>query len=507
MRALRLKKMLLPFAATLLMALGISSALADSTVELSADDGSGAAAQKAKDDDAPAWHRKLWTGSFDTAADASGAAAKQLDGLDFGDCERYRQKGTDNPDGNVNLYWTCVQRKQASAGYAAQARSIQKQQKMMSVVSKAGDLAAVGAVGATINGEMGVKKNNQADTYSSAANIERMAGTASYVTGAADFSMGAYAYVAQKNKLEQMQKTIAGTSGGVKAAASDPAVTSALTNAVEAAKKAAYSHMMWGAGKLAAGYGMMYLAQKSETQAANRASIQDDQMMAAMLAQRQAAGGALPAAQPALVGGPAPFYQNNTPTFNIPNTSGNSGLAATPAAAAATNAMNNGSSTGGSAPISGARMPASAGISGKGGGGGGGIADSAGPGAAAEDGGKEKVAKEAMGSNFEMQLTGGMRPYSGAASPTAASKEEVPNMAALMGGLNGDAGAKSAATGLSPNQVYQDALEGTEGTEQGSMAGVNGKSDSTLFAITKAKLTKMFQVGNVGIPKNVEVKN
>lgn len=511
MRMLRPTLSSWPTAAALLLAcLCEQGAAAGSVVELSEDTGphppAGAPA-KNQEDDSQAWHRQLWTGSFDTAADASGSAARQLEGLDFGDCNRYLQEQNGKAPNN-NLYWACVQRKQASANYANEARSIQKQQDMMSVISKASDVAAVGAVAGVAYAEMGVKKNNQADTYASAANIQKTAGEVAYVTGAADFSMGAYAYIAQKNKLEAMKNTISGSAGGAKAS-TDPAVTGALTNAVEAAKQAAYAHMMWGAGKLAAGYGMMYVAKKSQDQAARMGEIQADQDMITALQAQQATGGTSAAANAAVAAasGAAPYYQNNTPSFTLPGTT----AASSTLSSNVVSYGSAGSSTGGSAPLLGAnasavtaaRNPAS--TTGASGGGGNSTGASSPPAAdAAANPPKENTAKEALGSSFEMQLTGGMRSYAGGGG-SSSGKDEIPNIASLMGG--GEANAKTAATGLSPTALFQAGTEGTDGQEQGSMSGVNGKSETSLFDITKAKLTKMFQVGNVGIPKNVEVKN
>lgn len=494
MKTVGSKKVLLPLGAAILLALSVSSALAG-TAEFELDKGDDgkipAKKERGTDPDSPAWHRQLWTGSFDTASDAAGAAARQLKDLEF-ECDKYEGK-------NEKLFAECERRKQASANFASQARSIQSQQKAMSMFSKASDLAAVGAVGGVIYGEMGVKTGNQANTYESAANIERIAGQASYATGAADLTMGAYAYVAQKNKLEQMKATLADTKNGVKSNV-DSSTISALANAAEAAKKAAYSHMMWGAGKLAAGYGMMYVAKQSQAQADRMNSISDAQFVNAQAVQQAAAAGTLPA-QP----GGVPYYQSNAPQFTYPNAAGTS-LAAP--VAPTVNYGLPGGGTGSSAPIGGAaaRSVASAIAGAKGGGGSGGSSGKGGdleP--MADDKAVDKNAKEAMGSSFEMQLTGGLHSFTGGGS--AAAKDETPNLAALLN-PGGDASAHpSAATGLSPAQLMRDAREGAEGDEQGSMAGVSGKSEVSLFDITKMKLTKMFQIGNVGIPKTVEVKN
>lgn len=507
----------LPFSAalTVALALAVSAHAEEVNFEKKSPDAQ-KREQEASTDSTPL-DRKLWSGSFDRASDASAEAAKRLDNLDYGDCERYLEIKPDLPNGDQESYWACMHHSQIAPHLAAQAKSIQKQQRVMSLISKASDVAAVGAVGATIYGELGRKKNGQSDTYDSAANIEKKAGMVSYATGAADFSMGAYAYVAQKNRLEHMKQEL--SASGVSSRAESNA-NAALLNAVEAAKKAAYSHMLWGAGKVAAGYGMMYLAKKSQQQAENLESLDEQKFLQQMALQQRAAAGQLPGATaptPTPVGsGVVPYYQNNNPVITIPNSgTSTTGLAPLPKSVSY-NVAGGGSASGSgsSAPLNpnAARNLASALSAGKadapaasaGGGTGGGSGASA-EGEEASKEKNEKAAKEALGSTFEGQLTGGggLHPFSGGAGGGGA-KDEVPNLAALMGG--GD-GTKLAGTGLSPTQIFQAAQEGTDGTEQGSMVGVSGKSETSLFDITKAKLTKMFQVGNVGAPKNVEVKN
>ncbi len=462
----------------------------------------------ATNEDKPAFHRKLWEGSFDRAGDQAGSVANQLEGgLEF-DCENQfgghaKQDNIAARAPNWPALQECQRREAASRGYARQARSIQKQQKVMSVVSKVSDAAAITAVGGVIYSELGMKKQDQADTYESAAKIQRMAGQASYVTGAADLTLGAYAFVAQKRKLEEMQKTLNG-----KGASTDNAqLNSSLANAVEATKKAAYSHMMYGAGKMAAGYASMHLAKRSAQQAENMKTIQELQDLIAIEQMRRANGipPTVSMTMPAGGGGPAPYMVTNQPTFTFP-TSGSSGLAEVPTT---TNyAIPSG---GASIAMQGMRNPASAlsakdsGLSGGGGGGGASAGDSSGASAPSEgevNEAKAKTQKDTLDS-FATSLSGGLRGFSGSSSGEAA-KDEVPNLAAMM---NMGQDAAPVATGLSPTQMYSTALEGTEGMEQGSMSGVNGKSETSLFAITKEKLNKMFQVGNIGIPKELEVKN
>jgi hypothetical protein len=460
--------------------------------------------QQRREEESVSLDRKLWDGSFDHASDQAKNVADQLrQGVTF-KCEDHGRVDAagNQKKPNWRLYQECKAREEAAQKYAGQARSIQKQQRVMSVVSKVSDAAALTAVGGVIYGELIEKKNDQANTYESAANIQKMAGQASYVTGATDLTLGAYAYVAHKRKLEEMQKNLNG--GG--AVSGNTTLNNSLTGAIEASKKAAYNHMLYGAGKLAVGYASMWAAKRSQEQADNMNSLEELTMLKQLAANQQAA--TITAYQG---GSPSvPYYTNNQPTFSFPTSGDNFGLAANPGAVSY--AIPSG---GASLAMSGAsRAPASAeGAGGKGpglsGGGGSGAPDSSGASSSQEsaaDDVKAKSHKEALGS-FETSLTGGVRAFSGGGGSSSSSAEETPSLASMMN-LGGPADqAKPAATGLSPTQMYTDALEGTEGTEQGSMAGVSGKSETSLFVITKEKLNKMFQVGNVGIPKDVEVKN
>jgi hypothetical protein len=239
-------------------------------------------------------------------------------------------------------------------------------------------------------------------------------------------------------------------------------------------------------------------------------------MMQQMIAANNANGAASTqqAASMAQANYAIPYYQNNTPTFALPNSTG---TALSPSAqGTGTTGLQPtlGSSTGGSVAPLGAMARAPASISGKGApASGGGSGDAAATGdasaAAAPDGAKDKTTKEALGSSFEVQLNGGVKPYNGN-SAGASPGGDMPNLASLLNSgapSGGSGGSGFGATGLNPAQIFRDAQEGSEDAEQGSMAGVSGKSETSLFDITKQKLLKMFQTGNIGIPKNVEVKN
>ena len=147
-----------------------------------------------------------------------------------------------------------------------------------------------------------------------------------------------------------------------------------------------------------------------------------------------------------------PYYQNNQPAFVFP-TGNTTGLAQSQGAVSY--GIPNG---GASVALGNLRGPAGtngyqAKTSAAPGGGGGASADSSGASAplpaGEESPAKTQAAKEAMGSHFEANLTGGPRPYAGGASEPA--KDAIPDMSALLNpGAKNDS--HTAATGLSPTQ-------------------------------------------------------
>lgn len=492
-------------------------ALADSAV-LSVDNGESSDAKNAPAQDSnfvqrtPSWHEGLWQGSFDAASDASNRAAIQLHELQF-QCENYLvdmpandETGTPARAKNPGLYSACKRREAETRKAAQDSLNIQKQQEAMSIVSKASDVAAVGAVGAVAYSELGQKSSHQASAYDSAVKIETIAGKANYAAGATDFALGAYAYMAQKNRLEEIKSTVTGSKGGVKIETNGTTANS-VAAAAEAAAQAAYSHMLWGAGKMAAGAASLYLAKRTKQQADSLKSIDAQKDYEAYLAYQARMNPK--AAIPQIAYNPeAVYYNSNQPTFSMPDSS-----ATSLSTAASTNlgSSNSAFSSSGSsvAPPSAAaasgssRSPSSIATR-SGGSSGSGASKSASNADTAEAKEEGGHAKEALGNTFEMQLTGGLRSFEGGAH-TDSTKDAASALGGLLGG-NAPAPQQPVASGLSANEIYSDALQGTDGSEQGSMAGVNGRGSSSLFDITKQKLTKMFQVGNVGIPKNVEVK-
>lgn len=511
------KKFLLPACAAGLVALACASAFAGEEVTFSPvrPDSTAGQAPPANPDNPSLMREYLWEGSFDRAGDATRAVETKLNGgLDF-NCEKYRTgiEGTaDQPPlkPDPRAYQACRYRQQQAEAAGAHATSIRQQQRVFSDISKVSDIAAVGAVGATITSELAMKNNSQVSSYEKAARIQKVAGQANYAAGATDLVLGATAFISQKNRLEQMKRELNAPINGYNSDAGQ--LNSSLTNAIEQSKQAAYSHMLYGAGKMAAGYASIWASKRTARQAENLASIEMSQYeMAAMPRPAQ------PATQYVVVGNNTPpAYLNNTPSFIYPNTSPGSGNNTSPPPLASYPTANAGGTGSSAAPATavGSRALASSGAGGRGGlsaaagGMGGGSGSSSAPPATNEEKEKEKEkeAKEAVGNSFDIALTGGVRNSFGHSGDSPGGADS-PNLGALLGNIAGD-GKNASNTNISPNQVYQEATQGLDGNEQqGSMSGVNGRNETSLFDIMRTKITKMIEVGNVGASKTVEVKN
>lgn len=454
------------------------------------------------DEDAKGMLRSYtWEGSFDKAGDATRSAETELKSINFV-CS---QPGTGNnalgtPQEQAAKFQRCQQTLAEARGFSDEAGSIRKQQRVFADVSRASDLAAVGAVGAAAYGQLGKANSGQADGLLSAASIQETAGYVSYASGATDFTLGAYAYMAQKNRLEAMEETIKKRMPNAPAA-----VKSKLLNAAEATKQAAYNHMMYGAGKAAFGAASMYMAKRNREQAARMSSISYDTPLPV------AAGGnsaATPAATE-LVAGSGPTFNNGAGSFEA--------VSATPTGSTSTSGTGTGGAgASGTAPtnyegLSAAARAAQKGGSGLGGGGGSGLTASgssagsagsaSGDRAPASEEGAEK-SKEAMGDSFEMSLGGGGGGrYGGGGGKSSSDDGGIGNLLA-----NALGGEKSAATGLNPNAMFKEATGDLTGHEQGSMAGVNGGGNS-LFQVIKTKYIKLMEGGRVQGPGMVNVKN
>jgi hypothetical protein len=458
-------------------------------------------APPAGEDDPSFVRRHTWVGSFDRAGDATRDAELELKNNVSIKCDPEQFK-TDNASPEVvqQRMATCKQKQAAAQNFGEEAAKIRSMQRIFSTTSKVSDVAAVGAIGAVGYAELVKKNQSQSETLKSAANIQETAGIVSYTTGAADFSMGAYAYMAQKKKLEKMKETLSGVSGGIQMNSEDAAVIKKLANAANETKKAAYSHMMYGAGKAAAGYASMWMAKRNREQAKSLSSLEDMQY-----GPQPTVSSAAPKFSNS---GGVPYYPNNNPQFFIPS-DGESNTSLAPTSSSA------GSFGGGGASVMATdfRSPASNGAGKAGGvsvsgGSGGGAASGGAPVANPANGAEEAAANDAnkaVTQGFEISLSGGNSSRYGGGGEKSSGGDSVDASQALGGGLAGSV--DSRATGLNPNSLYKDALEGLDGSEEaGSMAGVNGK-DQSLFDTVKTKYFKMMEVGNLQGPGAVEVKN
>ena len=447
-------------------------------------------AESAPEDDSPDFiRRNTWDSSFDKSADAVRQVEHSLEQGIQANCGAI-------PEGaeNDKKYNDCVKAEQEARGFQQEAAGIRKTQRVFAHVSRASDVAAVGAIGTVGYQELMKKDASQADSLKSVAKIQETAGYVSYTTGAADFSMGAYAFAMHKQKLERMKDVL----GKANLSPQDASTVSKLTNAAELSKQAAYNHMLYGAGKAAFGYASMYMAKENKKAAEKLESIDVNAAAAANAFVYHPSG----------LGGTAPYYQNNTPQFYLPNSTNTS-----TAGGAATASGSGGVVAGGGAsvlPSDPAKFPTTGGkpdvvASGAGAAG----AAPAGGSAGKEAEGKKEEesaaapARDPASRGFEVNLTGGGLRYGGGSN---SGETTASDPAALLSAVGGDSSPASHATGLNPGRLFSEATEDLDGNENGSMAGVSSKNNS-LFETVRTKYHKMMEGGRVQGPGAVEVRN
>lgn len=364
-----------------------------------------------------------------------------------------------------------------------------REQEIMADISRVSDVAAVAAIGATAVGQFAMRDTSQAKSLEKVANIQKTAGKAAYVTGATDVALGAYAYLAQKHRLENLQANLKQTSQAqgetIKVQASS---VSGLNDAIEKTKQAAYKHMIIGAAKAGTGWMSMKMAKSNEEAAKNLRSLEMAQ--------------ANPAPATSVVSGSTyvPTYTNNTPTFSIPNATSSSGsttsLIRSTSPGSATRASTLPSGPALARTPAGALAPGGVSIPGESG------AKRDGGGASALPSTKEEspATKEALGNSFELNLTGGGSRYSG-----GNNKSEDNGTGAIAGIFSNLLGqnntSTSAATGINPEQIVQ----GGDYNESGVQSARDGVSSSgrSLFELSKAKHFQMLRAGRLSGPGEV----
>lgn len=500
------KQLLLPLAAVVAFLFTTGLVLADEaitpTLSLKGDAGNGGGGQTNSEESQSFLRKYTWENSFDKAGDATQNLSNSLKGGINYNCNQYRSDFT--LDGkkffaSEDFARKCEQRQRAANSFRKEAESIKGQQRVFAEVSRVSDAAAVAAVGAVAYAELGQKKSGQQNSYLAAAKLQEVAGMAAYTTGAADVAMGGWSYLNHKSKLEKMQQTLNGKESGVSGSSGNAQLNGKLSSAIEHTKTAATNHMLWGAGKVAAGFASMKLAKRTRQQAEAMGSIEVPVYPTA----------AAPVVASGSGVGNAGTTQSNQPHFEAtpePTVSaakadsGGGGPAIESTGSSAMNADFKGGAK---------REPASAGA----GGGGGGFA--AFSNASTEADAKEaideekatqaEVAKSAFGYG-EFARGGGGASFSGAPGAAPAGADEALGQPSNLAPGANEPGL-SVASAINPNQMFDEATSGLEGNEQGSMAGVSGNRDRSLFDTIKLKHNKAFQLGNLQGPTAVEVRN
>jgi hypothetical protein len=489
------KKHLLPLAAGLSLSLSAASVLAEE-LDVGAQEKPVPNGAAAKDEDSKSFlSEHLWEGSFDKAGDASRNAEVAL--KKSNEWKINCSSGTDSsiPAAQAQAASArCAALKKEILSYGEEAGSIRSTQRIFADVSKASDIAAVGAIGATAYAQLGKRDPSQSSSLESVAKIQETAGYVSYASGAADISMGAYAYLAQKSKFEEMEEKL-------RKAKASPQLLSKVSAAAEATKQAAYSHMMYGAGKAAFGYASMYMAKQNRKQAEALTSLTPETVATAT-----AAATATPTISGA-TGGSGPTYNNNQPVFSVGD-----GTSLSTATAASTSTSPVFSSSGGSvmrASETRSLSSASGGSfspGGSGAAGGNSTGSSQAPSLEPTEEGEGTAAGGPKGDTYEMNTLGGSPHYGGGSSKS--SSDDAGAITSLLTSALGGGAPDSAGTGVNPNQVYRDATTdgGMSGEEQGNEAGVSSANRS-LFEVMRNKYSKIIQGGRVMGPGAVEVRN
>ena len=329
----------------------------------------------------------------------------------------------------------------------SQVKGIADQQKTFAAISKASDVVGIAAVGATVYGM--ATAGNQIATMKQAAKVEKVAGYANYAAGATDFTMGAYAYVGQVKKLESLQKK----------SGSDEK----FSDAIEKTKQAAYSHMLMGAGKVAAGYMSMYLSKETKKQVASLASITPGAVGYSQPGVLNASTGYV-SPSGASTGTPAPSQVAQTPDSPVKVGSGASqrqSNAVMPEKAIANPKGNEPASA-----VSSIRGPASS------------------SGIASEEKKRQELEGDQFTGNIPSAATGELNLAGGGGGGHAGAGEAKSNnndLGNLMAGMFGKKEEGSAATGLDPADIYNNATGENRGNVQGSLQSLQSKD--ALFTV------------------------
>lgn len=448
---------------------------------------------KQKEEEGPSVLRKyLHRTSFDSAADAAREVEKaRTPKLGANECERLAAGSELTQAARVKYIQDCHEAykraKYSTEQMKTEAGKIRKQQELFSDISRVSDVVGVGAVGATVVGQLAMKDNSQAKSLEKVAKIQKTAGKAAYVSGATDLTLGATAYLHQKAKLEKLKNGLEqeiASEGHIISAKTTGSSISKLQTSIKKTKEAAYSHLLMGAGKVATGFVSMKLAESNKRQAEKLKSL--EAVKPDIAAEAAAKVG----------GGPALTYTNNNPGFFMPNSSGSS---SSPNLGSGSGGLGAGGGT--SVLPSGAMNPLARGIAaanspgGISGGGSGGTSGATGKSSTPNGKTAEDKTAETLGNAFELNLTGGASRFNGSGAGSG-GEDPAAGMAALFSGILGQGDSAESGAGPSPYTGEADAFV------QGAPEGVS-ESESSLFEIVKTKHNKMMQAGRVLGPGEV----
>lgn len=435
---------------------------------------------------------RLWDGTFDAAADATRKVEEHNNiVVDAKNCPTQPANKIAFTEDELKKRKACEDLQKVANKMSAEAGSVRKEQRAFAHVSRASDVVAAGAVAAVAGSELLMKDESQGSSLKKVAKIQEVAGYASYATGATDFGLGAYAYLSQKKKLENIKSSLG------PAITTNPQIQTDLENSIEKTKKAAYSHMLFGAGKAAVGFVSMKLAKSNRKEADKLKSISPaSDATAAVVYDAGAASATYPTNQVAV-------------SMIDPSTG---------AAVVSTTGINTGSTRGligsssGASTMGSSRSPAStngknnSNISRDGGKSVSAViaVNTAAPGTTQSKSDSESIDANADTlSGFEVSLTGSGGGRSASSYRGSSGSDEGNPILDLFSQLNKgeDKGVPNSASKINPNELYKDALQGH------SEPATAEDENISLFDRIKAIHFRALDSGRVLGPSIVQVRN
>lgn len=409
---------------------------------------------------------------------------------------KFKFKDCQQPNANPKLKEFCANASNMNQNSSETTQHIAKEQSVMADISRVSDVAAVAAVGGALGGEV-FKDSSQASSLNSMAKIQKTASKAGYVSGATDLGLGAYAYLKQKKQLEEIQRQ----TNGVIANEDGSSISNSTTNrsynndmnrAIADTKKAAYNHMLSGAGKVVVGFVSAKLAERTERQKKALESLKSP----------STAGTASPLLVPS-TGSSAPV-QNNQPGFYT--SSGSSGMPGTSSGNTPGASGGIGASSGTSVGPTGknallaanaARSPASGGALGSSAGTGKNALADAMNDAKKKADGEEAAKKDDLLSKFEYSPgRGGGSRYTGGGDGGGGGGSDLGSVIASALGLGNNSANNPTGAGVDPSAFTGASAMPEDQGMAASNAGVS-TDNKDLFSLVKAKHLEMLQQGRL----------